>query len=140
MNVVLLKPGDEALLIETVFLFNDAEIALDKAAALLCDPTYVTVVALEAGKIMGRAYGNVLHRHTGFDLLLYEVDTLEEHQRKGTALAMVTFLRDLVRERGYGEMWVLTEEDNTAARALYRKAGGSEEGSPAFMYVFAGGQ
>jgi aminoglycoside 6'-N-acetyltransferase I len=138
MKVVLLEPGDEALLIETVMLFNDVKIAPDKAAALLLDPTYFMVVALDAGEIRGRVYGNILHRHTGSDLLLYEVDTLAEHQRKGTALAILDFLKELMRKRSFGEMWVLTEQNNAAARALYKKAGGSEEDSPTSMFVFAG--
>jgi ribosomal protein S18 acetylase RimI-like enzyme len=136
VKTVLLEPGDEDLLIEATRLLNDVELAPEKAAVLLRDETYVVVVALDAGKVAGRAYGNVLHRHAGSDLLLYEIDTLPQHQRKGAALAMLECLKQLVREKDYGEMWVLTEGDNVAARALYRKAGGGEEGSPAFMYVF----
>ena len=136
MKVVLLQPGDETLLIEATRLLNDVEVAPETAAALLRDETYDMVVALDAGTVAGRVYGNVLHRHTGCDLLLYEVDTLPEHQRKGVALAMLEFLKRLMQEGNYGEMWVLTEEDNIPARALYKKAGGHEEGSPAFMYVF----
>jgi aminoglycoside 6'-N-acetyltransferase I len=139
VKVVLLEPGDEAVLVEATRLLNDDAATPEKAAALLRDPTYLMVVVLDdAGKILGRVYGNVLHRHTGSDLLLYEVDTLPDHRRKGVALAMLESLKRLVRERDYGEMWVLTEGDNIAARALYGKAGGHEEGSPAFMYVFPG--
>jgi GNAT superfamily N-acetyltransferase len=137
MRVQLLRPGDEDLLIEATRLLNDEIVPQAKAAALLRDPSYLFVVALtEGGEIMSRIYANVLHRHESTDLLLYEVDTMEEHQRKGAARAIINFLAGLARERGYGEMWVLTEEDNVRARALYKNAGGLEEGSPAFMYVF----
>jgi ribosomal protein S18 acetylase RimI-like enzyme len=50
---------------------------------------------------------------------------------------MLDFLAKLCRERGYGEMWVLTEPDNAAGNALYQAAGGKLENSPANMYVFA---
>jgi GNAT superfamily N-acetyltransferase len=137
MRIQLLGPGDEDLLIEATRLLNDEDVPYAKASALLADPTYLFVVALnEDGEVMSRIYGNVLHRHESTDLLLYEVDTVETHQRKGAARAIIDFLGALARKRGYGEMWVLTEEDNVRARALYKSAGGHEEGSPAFMYVF----
>jgi GNAT superfamily N-acetyltransferase len=137
MKIRLLELGDEPVLIEATRLVNEVEITDAKAAALLADPSYLFVVALtDDGSVMGRIYANVLHRHESTDLLLYEVDTLEAHRRKGAARAMIDFLGELSRLRGYGEMWVLTEEDNAGARALYKGAGGVEEGSPAVMYVF----
>jgi hypothetical protein len=42
----------------------------------------------------------------------------------------------LSAERGYREMWVLTDLDNEAGNALYKSAGGQLENSPANMYVF----
>ena len=45
---------------------------------LLREPTYVMVVALtDDNEVMGRIYGNVLHRYEATDLLLYEVDVAE---------------------------------------------------------------
>jgi ribosomal protein S18 acetylase RimI-like enzyme len=137
VRILLLIPGDEDLLIAATRLLNDVEIGREKATQLLADPTYVHAVALnDRGDIMSRVYGHVLQRHDSTDLLLYEVDTDEKYRRLGAARAIVDFLGALCRERGYGEMWVLTEEDNVAARALYEGAGGEEEGSPAVMYVF----
>jgi len=137
MQVQLLKPGDELLHIEATRILNDPELPRERSASLLAEPTYFFVVALtDAGEIMGRIYGHVLHRFNQTDLLLYEVDVVEEHQRKGVAKAMLEFLKSHMIERGYGEMWVLTEADNKAARALYESAGGIEENSPTIMYVF----
>jgi len=137
VKIKLLVPGDEELFIAATRLHNEDVVAPEKAAALLRDPTYVFVVALnDKGDIMSRIYGHVLQRHDSTDLLLYEVDTDEPHRRKGAARALIDFLKALSAERGYGEMWVLTEENNAPARALYQGAGGHEEGSPAFMYVF----
>ena len=105
---------------------------------LLREPSYVMVVALTDGNdVMGRIYGNILHRYEATDLLLYEVDVVEAHQRKGVGRAMIDFLSDLSAQRAYGEMWVLTELDNQAANALYKSGGGRLENSPTNMYVFA---
>jgi len=104
---------------------------------LLREPSYVMIVALsDADQVMGRIYGNVLHRYAATDLLLYEVDVAQEHQRKGVGRAMIEYLRELSAKRGYSEMWVLTDVDNDAGNGVYRAAGGVLENSPANMYVF----
>ena len=137
MKLQLLKPGEEQLHIEAIRLLNDAVMSPERSAALLREATYVFVVALsDSDEIMGRIYGHVLHRFAQADLLLYEVDVLDAHQRKGVGKAMLEFMKALMKERGYAEMWVLTEGDNKPARALYESAGGIEEGSPTIMYVF----
>ena len=137
MKTQILKPGDEVLLIEATRLLNNETVTLARAAAILSEPTYFMVVALsERGTVMGRIYGNILHRHDSVDLLLYEVDVLAGHQRKGVGKAMIELARAFCKSRGYGEMWVLTELDNEAGNALYNSAGGKLEDSPTNMYVF----
>jgi GNAT superfamily N-acetyltransferase len=137
MQITLLKQGDEALLTEAARLFNDTDISHERATLLLAEPTFFTVVALsDSAEMMGRIYGHILHRFTQTDLLLYEVDVAEEHQRKGVGKAMLEFVKALSIERGYAEMWVLTEGANLPARSLYEATGGVEENSPTIMYVF----
>lgn len=137
MKIVLLRPGDEDLLRRAEIIFNPKVISHERAAMLLSEPSYVMVVALDDGDaVMGRIYANVLYRFEATDLLLYEVDVADEHQRKGAGRAMIDFLSKLSAERGYREMWVLTELDNEAGNALYKSAGGDLENSPANMYVF----
>lgn len=138
MQIHLLNLGDESLLIEAARIFNaDEEVSYERAASLLAEPTFFVVVArTDEGVIMGRIYGDVIHRFAQTDLLLYEVDVAEEHQRKGVARAMIEFVKGLAIQRGYKEIWVLTEGDNAPARALYKSLGGVEENSPTIMYVF----
>jgi hypothetical protein len=141
MQIKLLEPGDEGLLQRAEAAFwPDREPSRDRAAMLLREPTYVMVVALsDDGEVMARVYGHVLHRFEATDLLLYEVDTVEAHQRKGAARAIIDFLRQLSAQHGWREMWVLTDVDNAAGNGLYRAAGGELENSPANMYVFKTG-
>lgn len=136
MRIVLLKSGDEELLCRAEALFNDAP-SLERAAFLLREPTYVMVVAMtDSGEVMSRIYGTVLHRAECTDFLLYEVDTDVRHKRKGAARAIVEFLHDLGRQRGWYEMWVLTEVSNDEGNPFYDSVGGTLENSPTNMYVF----
>lgn len=137
MKVVLLKPGHEELLRRAEAIFNPMDISIERAAMLLREPSYLMIAALDDNDaVLGRIYANVLHRFEATDLLLYEVDVDEEHQHKGVGRAMIDFLSKLSAERGYREMWVLTDLDNEAGNALYKSAGGQLENSPANMYVF----
>jgi len=43
---------------------------------------------------------------------------------------------DHARELGCREAWVLTDADNAAAFALYRKLGGVEKGTDLVMFTF----
>ena len=136
MKVVVLQPGDEELLCRAEAVFN-MEPTRERAAALLHEPTYVMVVALtDGGEVMSRIYGHVLHRAEATDLLLYEVDTAEAHKRKGAARALVAKLREIGSERGWSEMWVLTEVGNDEGNPFYEGVGGTLENSPSNMYVF----
>ena len=139
MRIVLLQPGDEQLLCRAEALVQDGPaLSLERAAMLLRLPEFVMVVALDDdGAPMGRIYGYVLHRWDTSELLLYEVDTEEVHQRKGAGKAMIEFLKQMARERGWGSLWVLTAHgDNEPANRLYQAAGGVLEASPANLYVF----
>src|SRR4051812_18485029 len=139
MRIVLLQPGDEQLLCHAESLVQDGPaLSPERAAMLLRQPEFVMVVALDADEApMGRIYGHVLHRWETSELLLYEVDTVAAHQRKGVGKALIAYLRQLAVERGWRSIWVLTAQgDNPAANRLYQSAGGVLEASPANMYVF----
>lgn len=136
MKVLVLKPGDEELLCKAEAVFNPRPTP-ERAAMLLREPTYVMVVALtDDGEVMSRIYGHVLHRAEATDFLLYEVDTDGKHKRKGAARAIIARLQELGRERGWTEMWVLTEVLNDEGNPFYEASGGVLENSPTNMYVF----
>ena len=59
-------------------------------------------------------------------LWINEVGVAPSHQRRGLARAILERLKALGRELGCTEAWVLTDEDNAAARATYASAGGVE--------------
>ncbi len=136
MIIGLLEPGDEALLGAATKALDNTDLCGERAAFLLAEPTFLCIVAHDNGEIMGRVYGHVLHRPKRTDFLIYEIDVLPAHQKKGVGRALLDHLNALCRERGYGESWVLTEADNTAANALYASAGGHVEAFPTRMFVF----
>ncbi len=67
------------------------------------------------------------HPDKGTEMFLYELGVDESFRGRGVGRALTSALADLARERDCYGMWVITDEDNAAARATYRHAGGSPE-------------
>ena len=137
MEARILKPGDEAMLVEAARVVDEDEVPTpERARQLLADPCFVAVVALDDGPA-GLAYCHVLPQMTGTALLIYSVDTTPSRQRRGCATAMIEALKALCRERGYYEMWVPTNAGNAAAMGLYAASGGVREDDDEAIFVFA---
>jgi ribosomal protein S18 acetylase RimI-like enzyme len=79
----------------------------------------------------GRAIGFVsgvemTHPDKGKEMFLYELAVHQDHRNRGVGRALVRALADVAREHACYGMWVLTDEDNAAALAAYRAAGGGD--------------
>lgn len=136
MKVRILAPGDEAILAAAAIMIGDDPPGPDRRRALLADPCFVAVAALDAGSPVGFIYGHVLPQMTCTALLMYSVDTAESHRRRGAARAMIDALKALCLERGYYEMWVLTSASNEPAMRLYQSCGGVRDNPDDVMFVF----
>lgn len=139
MDIRILAPGDEDLLVRAVDLADEGPLTPARAAEHLADPTLVNVVALEDGEPIGFVYGYVLRRFETVSFFIYSVDVAESHQRRGYARAMLEALKTAGRTGRWDEMFVLTNAGNTAAMALYASAGGvSPPPDDVVMFDFEG--
>lgn len=73
------------------------------------------------------------HPDKGTEMFIYELGVDESFRGRGIGRALVSALADLARERNCYGMWTVTEEDNAAARATYRRAGGVPEDKQAVL-------
>jgi ribosomal protein S18 acetylase RimI-like enzyme len=73
------------------------------------------------------------------EMFLYELGVDEAFRGRGVATALVRRLVEFSGERGCGTMFTLTDEDNEAAKATYRRAGGvTEPAGVMFVWTFGG--
>lgn len=127
IEVRRLGPRDLDLLCATPQGVFDDDVIPDGAAAILADPANVVVVALDRGAICGMATGTVLrHPDKPPQMFVNEVGVHEDRQGRGIGRALFAAVLAEARARGCPQVWVVTEAENTAARALYRGAGGAE--------------
>ena len=117
-SVRRLRVGDEPIL----RLLADR----DPQTALLADERTVFVAAFEGERPVGFAFGYVLERRHGEPKIffVYEVDVDPAYRRQGIATRMFDEMHRYAREQGAKESFVLTEQDNDAANALYASLGG----------------
>ena len=107
------------------------------AAAYLANPDNLLAVAIEDGVVVGMASGIAyLHPDKPLQLFVNEVGVASRSQRRGIGRALLHALVERGRAMGCKEAWVATEENNTAARALYAAAGGAEEPDNAVVYTW----
>jgi ribosomal protein S18 acetylase RimI-like enzyme len=93
------------------------------------------------GYVHGRPAGfvsavEVFHPDKRSELFLNEIAIMEGVRRRGVARALIAELKRVGSELGCVSMWVLTDEGNAAAMALYRSTGGSWEGDASVMFEY----
>jgi ribosomal protein S18 acetylase RimI-like enzyme len=102
-------------------------------ARVLETPDHHLCIAYLDGAPAGFVSGvETTHPDKGTEMFLYELGVHESARRRGVGSALVEALATLARDRGSYGMWVLTDADNEAALATYRRAGAGDP-SPQVM-------
>jgi ribosomal protein S18 acetylase RimI-like enzyme len=97
-------------------------------------PGHMMLVALDGGLVVGQIAA-VVHYHPDKPTELYidELGVSPAWQRQGIGRRLLGAMLELGRAQGCEEVWVGTEPDNAAAKALY---GNHANGVPFLMYVW----
>jgi len=127
IDVRILKPGEEdILLIPAPGVFDNA-VDPRLTREFLADRHHHIVVALDNGVVVGFASAvDYIHPDKARELWINEVGTAPTHQGQGIGKKVMAAILAHGRALGCTCAWMLTDSDNTAARALYRAAGGNE--------------
>ncbi|HEU4832187.1 MAG TPA: GNAT family N-acetyltransferase [Actinomycetota bacterium] len=134
VTVKRLSAGDEA----EVTRFDEAfDRAVDPGftARYLADERHHLLVAYVDGESAGIVSATeILHPDKPTELFLSELAVVSAKRHRGAATALLAELKLVARERGCASIWVLTSEDNEAAVATYRGAGGEWDGANSVMF------
>jgi ribosomal protein S18 acetylase RimI-like enzyme len=139
MRIERLGPGDEAKVLTASELFDG--LARDDATRrFLSEPGHHLLVAYVGDAAAGFVSGvELTHPDKGTEMFLYELAVAEPFQRRGIGKALVAELAAIARHAGCYDMWVLTEDDNTAALATYRSTGAVRDPDPVLLVWDFGG-
>jgi len=125
INVVRLGAQELEDARRCVLAFWDEPPVEENLQRFLENPGNVLLAGYRAGELAGGLLGYVLERPDGKTpmLFLYSIDVLAEHRREGVARALIEEFKNLGSEVGCGKGFVLTDEGNPPAMALYVATG-----------------
>jgi ribosomal protein S18 acetylase RimI-like enzyme len=138
LEVRLLAAGDEDVLTRVAPDVFDHAIDPALAREFLADPRHHIAVAIEDGVVVGFASGvDYIHPDKPRELWINEVGVAPTHRQRGLGKRIMAALFAHGRTLGCTMAWVLTQNDNEAARALYSTAGGKSMQDGMMGYEFA---
>jgi ribosomal protein S18 acetylase RimI-like enzyme len=130
LTVRRLGPDDAAAVLAAGHLFDEPAQPAATRRFLAADGHHL-LIAYDGEQPVGFATGiEVAHPDKELELCLYELGVDEPYRRRGIARTLVAELRALAVELGCSCMWVLVDDDNDAARALYAGIGGRTASRP----------
>jgi len=137
-----LKPGDGAIAANAVNAVKPraerrcGEVGVEVMEGFLARPGNLLIVAVDKGHPVGYVVAYEIPRIDGGApmMLVYEVDVLAAMRRQGIGTSMMRRLEEEARRRGIGAMWVLTDDGNPAALALYGAAGATRVEPPQVVF------
>ncbi|KQZ28272.1 GNAT family N-acetyltransferase [Duganella sp. Root1480D1] len=128
ITIVLVEEHNADLLANVSQGVFDNEVDPDLTTQYLRDPRNLLVVAVHENQVVGMASGLLyLHPDKPLQLFINEVGVSERYHRLGVGRRLIARLLQCAEGQGCTEAWVTTEEENTAARALYVSSAGKEE-------------
>jgi len=120
-----LKQDDQAAFLRVADGLFDDPIDPALAREFLADPRHHMAVAVDDGVIVAFASGvHYVHPDKAAQLFVNEVAVAPTHRRQGLGKAVLVELLEIGRLNHCTEAWVLTDDENPAALALYAAAGG----------------
>lgn len=135
VEVRILGETDAALLGACPDGIFDNPIAGELAAEFLRDPRHHIAAAIAEGALVGFVSAvHYVHPDKPPELWINEVSVAELHRGQGIAKRMLSAMLAHGRALGCVEAWVLTEEDNAAARNLYGSAEGASRNVVYFTF------
>jgi len=95
----------------------------------------VGFVAAESEKIVGFAFGYRMMKPDGrCAFYLHAIDMMDGYKNHGYGTGLMCYITEYVKKMGCSKMFLLTEAENHAACACYKKVGGVRK--DAVLYEF----
>ncbi|MET3663958.1 GNAT family N-acetyltransferase [Caulobacter sp. 1776] len=113
----------------------DADIDARRLATYLESPGHLMVVAVRGNQVIGQVAAYVHgHPDRAPDLYIDNLGVAPPFQRRGVARRLVEEVLAWGKTLGCDQAWIVTDTENTAARALYEGLGAAAEPIVMFSY------
>jgi len=118
---------DKSLFNQFKAAFPSSEWQLEHTQQFIADDHNHLLLAKTGDEVCGFVYYYILDRldHRQKEILIYEIEVAEKCRQQGVGTSLVERIKEHAAENQISQIWVLTNESNTAAQKLYLKAGAS---------------
>jgi ribosomal protein S18 acetylase RimI-like enzyme len=108
------------------------------AAAFVQSPGTIAFIAVDDHEVQGWCWGYLLARPDGTAMLyLHNLEVAESYRRQGIGRGLLRSFMEAGVQFGAAKMFLITGEDNAAARSLYESMGaGPATQGPTVSYWF----
>jgi ribosomal protein S18 acetylase RimI-like enzyme len=129
MQIKRLRTEDASIACEISTLFKSKHAGQEYMQKFLSNESNYLLVAFEKKKPVGFILGYRLERVDTLRpmMFVYEIEVLEPYRKKGIAKALVNEFLEICKEHHYLKMFVITNESNISAMALYQSTGGKRK-------------
>ena len=129
ITIKQLTATDASLLISAGEIFSDKKISQSWAIKYLSNPDNFYYLAYFENEIAGFVCGNYIDiwQKEFKEIFVYDMEVLEIYRRKGIAKSLLQKAAQDGNLLGHKDPWVLTEQDNIPAKALYGLYGGESK-------------
>lgn len=129
MDIKRLLTEDAIIACEISALFKSRHAGQEYMQKFLSHESNYFIAAFEKEKPVGFILGYRLERVDTLRpmMFLYEIEVIEPYRKKGIAKALVNELHKICKEHHYLKMFVVTNESNLPAMALYQSTGGKRK-------------
>ncbi len=117
---------------------QDSSYTDDQVREFVSDKNCYLLVAFIDGKVAGMlvAYNLIKLDKRKREMFLYEIETKIEFRKQGVGKALILKLAEIAKAEGSHEIWVLTDDDNIPANALYSGTGLKFERTSQIMFAY----
>ncbi|RJF72788.1 GNAT family N-acetyltransferase [Deinococcus cavernae] len=128
LTVRVLEPHESQVLSNVAAGVFDGPIRPESLTDFFSDSRHHLAVALAGEVVVGMASGfHYAQPDKRPDLFINEVGVADAYQGQGLGKKLVQAMLAQAKMLGCGAAWVLTEQDNAAARRLYASCGAEEQ-------------
>jgi ribosomal protein S18 acetylase RimI-like enzyme len=120
---------DPRVLVRLVEAVGERAIVAEEAEQFLVDPAVVAIGGYCDGKPAGYLIGYLVTRLDGARMLIvYDLAVATAARRRGVGRRMIGAALGVARRAGAAKAWVVTDDANASALALYRSTGAVDSG------------
>jgi ribosomal protein S18 acetylase RimI-like enzyme len=136
-KIIKAGPSDAPLVRMLVAQFKKSAVSEAYLAGVLSNPANLLFVALLNQVVVGFLWAHRLDRlpEGRPHFFIYEIDVLQEHQRRGIGRKLIEATLSVARQND-AETFVLTNRSNQQAVRFYRATGGEVESSDDLLFVY----